>query len=95
MKSFQEALENRVDKTKKNKIDRHTLEKTGKDTIKFLFGLIGLQNVTVVCPSDELLLLKTPVSTWQCELKLNKGNIEREILKKINRKVVFDIKIVK
>ncbi len=78
MKTFQQALEKRANSKSAN-FDRHMLQKVTQDVIEEMLGKVGLQNVQVVCQSEEEIILKAEKSAWRSELILNQQAILEEI----------------
>ena len=78
MKTFQEVLEQRVQKNSKIQLDRHTIEKAARDIIFIMFGKLGKRNIKINTWTGGVLALECCRSTWRNEIFLNKENIKNE-----------------
>ena len=74
MKSFQQALQQRVTDIKSIKFDKHTIKKATHDVVLSLFGDMGKRSIVVADWNEGTLILQCEKSIWRTETILHKNN---------------------
>ena len=93
MKSFQQALQQRVNDNKKISLDRHTIKKATYDVVMSLFGSMGKGNIAVVNWEEGILTLQCEKSIWKTEALLHKNKIIEGVNSKCGNSIISEIRV--
>lgn len=93
MKSFQQALEQRVTDNSSIKFDKHTIEKATRDVVMSLFGNTGKRSIAVAGWNEGILTLQCERSIWKTETILHKNKIIEEINSKCGSSAISEIRV--
>lgn len=93
MKSFQQALRQRVTDIKSIKFDKHTIEKAANDVVEGLFGKMGKKSIAVADWNEGTLTLQCERSIWKTETILHKNKIIEGINSKCGNSVISEIRV--